>query len=115
MPQNQVCLFFCVNGQLLIHGCELKDAEEYGDFLIYPGGHYEIWDEHYAGRYGVDYDYFPRGRIAYRKSSQTFQILFDRCIEHEIRTFAAENYQGKVVFGYDEHYQCHQCNRHYVM
>lgn len=113
MTQNQVCLFFYVNGQFLVHGCELKEAEEYGGFLIYPGGHYEIWEKHYAKKYMVDYDFFPRGRVAYQKSTQSFQILYDRCIEQEVRAFAAENYQGKTVFGYDEHYQCSRCNQFY--
>ena len=75
MEMNQVCLFFYVNGQFLIHGCELKDAETYGDFLIYPGSHFDVWESNYAKRYSVDFDYYPRGRVAYRKTNRTFQIL----------------------------------------
>lgn len=59
MPQNQVSLFFYVNGQFLIHGCDLADAENYGDFLIYPDSHFEIWEKYYAKRYPVDFDFFP--------------------------------------------------------
>lgn len=115
MSQNQVCLFFYVNGQFLIHGCSLSEAENYGDFLVYPDSHFEIWDKHYAKRYPVDFDFYPRGRVAYRKSTQTFQILYDRCIEKEMQKFAAEHYDGNVTFGLDEHYQCHRCNKDYVV
>ena len=60
-----VCLFFYVKGKFIIHGYTLAEAETYGDFLIYPGGHFDIWEDNYYKNYGVDYDYFPRGRVAY--------------------------------------------------
>ena len=113
--KNQVCLFFYVNGQFLIHGCDLAEAESYGDFLIYPGSHFEIWDRYYAGRYHVDYDFFPRGRVAYSKSRQTFQILSDRCIAAEVQRFAREHYDRPFTLGLDEHYQCRRCNKEYVI
>ena len=115
MPQNQVCLFFYVDGQFLIHGCDLADAENYGDFLICPDSHFEIWENHYALQYHVDFDFYPRGRVAYHKSSQTFQILYDRCIGSEIQHFAETHYSGTVSLGYDKHYQCHSCNQNYVI
>lgn len=115
MTKNQVCLFFYVNGEFLVHGCSLEAAECYGDFLIYPDSHFEIWEKHYAKRYGVDFDYFPRGRVAYRKTEGAYQILYDRCIEAQVRQWAASAYDAPVTFGLDEHYQCRRCNRHYAM
>jgi len=115
MSQNQVCLFFCVNGQFLVHGCELADAEPYGDFLNYPYSHHDIWNKNYRRQYGVDFDYYPRGRVVYRKSDDTYLIYHDRCVEPFIES-VAERYVGKnVVITYDEHYQCHLCNRNYVI
>lgn len=114
MLQNQVCLFFYVNGRFLIHGCTLDEAEEYGDFLIYPGGHFDIWDKEYANRYHVDYDYFPRGRVAYNRVKQEFQILFDRCIADKMPQFAEERYTTAYTLGLDAHYRCHRCNRGYI-
>lgn len=115
MPQNQVSLFFYVNGQFLIHGCDLADAENYGDFLIYPDSHFEIWEKYYAKRHPVDFDFFPRGRVAYNKNTQVFQILYDRCIDGEIQKFTEDSYTENVSLGYDEHYQCHRCNENYVV
>lgn len=109
-----VAVFFFVKDRFLVHGCRLSDAESYGDFLIYPKSHFDIWDTFYIHRYGVDYDYFPRGRIAYRKSDNTYQILFDRCIEDKIKTLAERFTGRKVILGLDEHYQCHMCNAGYV-
>jgi hypothetical protein len=104
-----------VYGEVLVHGCSLEAAERYGDFLIYPDSHFEIWDKHYAKRYRVDFDYFPRGRVAYRKTEGAYQILYDRCIEAQVRQWAAGAYDAPVTFGLDEHYQCSNCNHDYAM
>ena len=112
---NHVCLFFCVNGIFLVHGCSLQEAELYGDFLIYPQSHFDIWEQHYASIYPVDFDYYPRGRVVYRQSDKTFQIYSDGCLESVIREWAASRYSGPVCFARDEHYQCHRCNTGYVV
>ena len=112
---GDVCLFFYVHGQFLIHGCPLSRAERYGDHLIYPEGHFDIWDRHYYDKYKVDYDYFPRGRIAYRTSDQTYQILYDRCIGPDILRLAQAYSSQRTELGYDEHYQCHSYNPNYVL
>lgn len=116
MPNRQVCLFFYVNGEFLIHGCSPDEAEHYGDFLVYPESHMDEWDKHNAKTYGVDYDFFPRGRVAYHKAEGVFQILYDPCIGDNIRTLVDDHYSGaKVTLGNDEHYQCHKCNRNYIL
>ena len=112
---NHVCLFFCVNGIFLVHGCSLEKAEPYGDYLIYPQSHFDIWEQHYALNYSVDFDYYPRGRVVYRKSDGTFQIYYDACLESVIREWAAAHYSAPVRFARDEHYQCHSCNAGYVI
>ena len=114
MKKNKVCVFFYVNGQFLIHGCELKDAEVYGDFLIYPKSHFEIWERRYAKRYQVDFDYYPRGRVAYHTKEKRFHILYDQCVEKVIHALAEQIYDEEVLFGLDEHYQCHRCNKEYL-
>ena len=108
-------LFFFVDGQWLFHGCHLNDAESYGEFLVYPHSHMDIWEQNYESIYKVDFDYFPRGRIAYRKADDTYLIYYDKCLEPVIH-YIAERYGGeKIIFGYDEHYQCHMCNDYYVI
>ena len=106
-----VCLFFFVHGEFLVHRCSLENAEEYGDYLVYPQSHFEIWDNYYYDKYNVDFDYFPRGRVAYNKISKKYHIYFDRCIEDEMHTFI----DASMVICYDEHYQCHKCNKEYVI
>ena len=64
-------LFFFAEGGLLFHSCSIDGAEEYGNFKNYPHSHNHIWQKHYAKSYGVDFDYFPRGRVIYRKSDDT--------------------------------------------
>lgn len=108
-------LFFYVNGHWLCHSCKLCEAECYGDFLVYPHSHMDIWEQNYESSYRVDFDYFPRGRIAYRKTDDTYLLYYDKCLEPVIHTIT-EQYAGqKIVLGYDEHYQCYKCNADYVI
>ena len=115
MLRGDVGLFFYVNGQFLIHSCPLKDAENYGDFLIYPESHFEIWDRHYEKKYRVDFDFFPRGRVVYLKNDNQYLIYYDRCIGDNISFLNDTYYDGSAVLDFDEHYQCHICNRNYVL
>ena len=108
-------LFFCVNGKLLFHGCSLEESDPYGIFSNYPHSHYDIWNENYAQKYSVDFDYYPRGRVVYRSSDDTYLIYYDKCMEPYI-DLVIDKYIGKnFETGYDEHYQCHICNTNYVV
>ncbi|MDO4731880.1 MAG: hypothetical protein Q4B14_07180 [Clostridia bacterium] len=113
MAKNQVCLFFYVQGRFLIHGCDLKEAEAYGDFLVYPDSHFEIWDRFYYDTYGVDFDYFPRGRVAYNKAEKKYYLYYDTCIENKVQSLIDSYDSGDVLLKYDEHYQCSKCNLNY--
>lgn len=113
MERNRVCLFFYVYGKFLIHGCSLKEAENYGDFLIYPDSHFEVWEKYYEEHYGVDFDFFPRGRVAYCKSEKKFWLYYDTCIGEDIQLLIDAYYDAAVSLVYDEHYQCQNCNQHY--
>ena len=115
----QVGLFFYVNEKFAFSGCSLVDAESYGDFLIYPESHLEVWDRYECLSYTkhkvrVDYDYYPRGRVVYRKTDDLFIIYYDSCVESEldrlIRDYEGFNYITEL----DEHYCCHKCNKHYI-
>lgn len=106
-------LFFWVDGEFLFHGCSVAAGEPYGDFVNYPHSHDRIWQEYYAKRYHVDFDYYPRGRVVYRKSDDTYLIYYDKCIADQIEQIASQ--YEKCETGFDEHYQCHACNPDYVV
>lgn len=107
-------LFFCTNDKLLFHNCSLSDGEPYGEFINYPYSHYDIWNDNYEQKYGVEYDYYPRGRVVYRKTDNTYLIYYDKCMESHIEKIISK-YEGfKFEIAYDEHYQCHICNKNYI-
>lgn len=113
----KVGLFFFVGDNFSFSGCTLGDAENYGDFLIYPESHYDIWEgyKYLNESHEIPYDYNPRGRIVYRKSDDTFIIYYDKCVEDKLDRIARD-YEGyNVKFEVDEHYCCHNCNPNYVM
>ena len=108
-------LFFCVNGELLFHGCSLEDGEPYGIFSNYPHSHYDIWNNNYEQKYGVEFDYYPRGRVVYRSSDDTYLIYYDKCMESHIHLVTHKYLGKKIETGHDEHYQCRNCNKKYVI
>ncbi len=115
-----VGLFFYVDGNFAFAGCSLSKAETYGDFLIFPEGHYDTWEHYSYLKYTkagmeVDYDYYPRGRVVYRKSDDTFIIYHDKCVTDVINRIS-DRYEGyNYKLELDEHYCCHMCNADYVM
>lgn len=116
--EPQVGLFFDIKGNLFFAGCSLAEAETYGDFLVFPKSHMEVWDT--IGSMGtvdgrkVDFDYYPRGRIVYRKTDDVFILYYDACLENKldglIETYAGCNLRMEL----EEHYRCHNCNDFYV-
>ena len=68
----------------------LKRAEEYGDCLTSPDGHYETWESWRRGRLtlalpalapviaATEYETWPRGRIVFDRTADRFVIYADR-------------------------------------
>jgi len=110
-----VGLFFIVNGTLLLHKRLLADAEPYGDFINYPASHYDVWQRRYARKYKIDFDYFPRGRIVYNQKDNIYLLYYDRCIVSEAEKLCGYYLENKCIIILDEHYQCHKCNKNYVI
>ena len=109
-----VCLFFCINQKLKVHACSLEEAEDSGLFLNYPKSHMQIWNNNYAKRFpDLDFDYYPRGRVIYRKEDDTYLIYYDKCIGEGIKVIISLYKGKKIVLSLDEHYQCANCNTEY--
>ena len=106
-----VCLFFYIDKCFKVYYCQLEEAEDSGLFLNYPHSHLKIWDRYYSKQYPkIDFDYYPRGRVIYRKENDTYLIYYDKCIGEGIEAIVSL-YKGKnVVLSLDEHYKCANCN-----
>lgn len=111
---NHVGLFFIVRNELLLHSCELAEAEPYGNFLNYSFSHDKVWRENYQKKYRVDFDYYPRGRIVYNKAEQCYILYYDGCIENEAKDMQNRFSDRTCQISRDEHYQCHMCCDGYV-
>ena len=109
-----VSLFFVVNGKFLIHCCKKEDGEKYGDFINYPQSHMEIWDKYYYKKYHVDFDYFPRGRVVYNIKENKYYVYHDKCIKDLSNIVGTED-KEKIEIREDFHYQCHKCNKNYII
>lgn len=110
---SKVGLFFFVEGKFLFSACNINNAEDYGDFKVYPKSHNDIWNAKYYDKYKVDFDYYPRGRVVYRKTDDTYLVYYDQCIEDKIGTIVNSLGNVKYMLSLDEHYKCHMCNENY--
>lgn len=86
---GQVGIFFFADDGLLLHTRPLSGAHPYGDFLNYPFSHDAIWEHHHRAKYGVDFDYYPRGRVIYNRVASCYILYYDACIGKEVAEFAA--------------------------
>ena len=114
ISQTGPALFFCINDELLFHSCAVSEGEAYGKFVNFPHSHDSIWRKHYARKYGVDFDYYPRGRVVYRGEDNTYLIYYDRCMEPYIHEVTEMYESEKYIMSYDFHYQCKNCNKGYI-
>ena len=107
---------------ILTDATSLAEAEEYGDFLTHPRGHYEVWEK-WQKRRGApvadgsiakailehEYETFPRGRIVYHSKDRRFILYADRRLQQD-HTIAviAEKFDlpaGTFDVRSDEHYR----------
>ncbi len=74
--------------RLLTAGCSLEVAEPYGDFLIFPDGHYEVWGRWRNIKHpnaalralvrAFEYEDWSRGRIVFDRVKERFVLYADR-------------------------------------
>lgn len=102
---------------LMAHRCALAEAEEYGEFLTCPHGHYDIWEgwrarcpaENIVGVLrDAEYEEWPRGRVVFNAVQSQFIVYADRQIlkselQRVIKHFGIPT--ERVVFMRDGHYQ----------
>lgn len=79
---------------LLVDKTPIDQAEEYGECITHPNGHYEFWES--LAQLGApalasrglstapawhDYEDFPRGRVVYWPQKQRFVIYADKRLQ----------------------------------
>ena len=117
LEQPKVGIVYLVRGDLLIDSTPLAQAGRYGDFAIHEPSHIDYWAELvHSGRVPrVEYEEFPRGRVAYYEKSGKFMLLADNCILGRRgavdKILLALNIPLKdAKTGRDSHYRClHRC------
>jgi hypothetical protein len=97
----------------------LDKAEVYGESKTTSFSHPEFWGNELRKNTPWDYDYFPRGRVVYDLKSKKYTLYIDRCLNDPeiIRSIAVEfglPEKGGYGVRFDEHCQCHRCNKDYV-
>jgi len=76
-------IFWLVDGKLIIDSSPLSEAERYGDHMNHPRGHVDVWPKFERSRRvprGSEYEEYPRGRVMFETTNESFTILADKCI-----------------------------------
>jgi len=58
------------SGEMFAESVSLRDAEDYGDFKIFGGNHYDLWSKAVRANpkwRDLEYEDIPRGRVVYKK------------------------------------------------
>lgn len=120
---KKVGIFFFIDSEILMDAVAIEEGEAYGDALQH-GGHYEYWEklnpQTLAERKFKTraYDAYPRGRVVYFPKKVKFHIYYDPCLGKGSRLDAIRTLFGltgqDVEFAQDEHYQCANCNPHFL-
>jgi hypothetical protein len=105
---------------LMAHRCALAQAEQYGDFLTCPHGHYEVWEGRRSRR-GEDsigtivrdceYEEWPRGRVVFNSVEGRFIVYADKQIREDDLGRVLEHFgipPERVAFMSDGHYRSTQ-------
>jgi hypothetical protein len=84
-------------GVMFSESISLRDAEDYGEFKVFGGAHYDIWDKAVRANpkwQGLEYEEIPRGRVVYKKDPKKpeFIIYMPKKIV---------KYKGKVIGKFD--------------
>jgi hypothetical protein len=114
-----VGIFFYINDDMVYESTSLDEAEKYGDFKVHKKGHFEMWEERLERKLRKPYDYYPRGRVVYNQSNNTFRIFLDKClkapeiIEKIIQIFNLKT-ENIEIDDSDPHYVCSKCSRQFI-
>jgi hypothetical protein len=120
-----VGIFFRVGEAWIVDAVAVRDGDPYGD-AVQHGGHHDYWEAllprtRAERRFKAhDYDYYPRGRVVYYPTAQTYRVYVDNCLTAAERRevlaafgLAAESVE---VEGNDDgtHYVCARCSPGYL-
>jgi len=101
------------SGTMFAESVSLRDAEDYGDFKIFGGDHFNLWDK--AVRAvpqweGMEYEEVPRGRVVYKKDPKKPEFVVylpKRILRYKNKVVGRFNLPtGHIRFDTsDEHYR----------
>jgi hypothetical protein len=108
-----------VEGRLLFDSTPVHEAEDYAHFKIHPASHIDHWSKlQNAGTVpgDIEYENFPRGRVAFDQRSGQFSVCADKCILKNPRLVkkimtALALPVDKTECDTDSHYRCYKCLR----
>lgn len=114
--EPHVGIFWLFRGKVLFDTTPLSEAETFGDFIIHAGSHISVFEKFRLAKMvppEVEYEEYPRGRVAFDSRSRRFNLLADRCILRQKEILAKIKKEmhlpENTTEGTDPHYRCFSC------
>lgn len=114
LRESAVGVFYIINDEIYSDATNVRNADEYGQSYTY-GSHYDFYYDELAKYYDmpwleeIDYDYYPRGRVIFRKDLNKYVLFLDpdldkpKYVDMIAQEFGLHN-GGFYVDTEDEHY-----------
>jgi len=119
---STVGIFFLVNQTIISDKVEIAMTSS-NEMFAEHGEHYNYWDTFKpTDKDGVlfkshAYDYYPRGRVVFDRVRGFYYLYVDKCISAEFAFKISDHFELKqkaLKVNFDQHYQCHLCNRFFI-
>ena len=114
--EPHVGIFWLFREEVLFDTTPLSEAETFGDFRIHSGNHISAWEQFRLAKIvppEIEYEEYPRGRVAFDSKSKIFNLLADRHILRRRDILAKIKKQMHLpkttTEGTDPHYRCFSC------
>jgi hypothetical protein len=116
--EPHVGLFYLIHGQVYWEGIPVSSADGTPYFKSYPKTHAQYWKETLLRRIpslsGYDSSSFPRGRVVFDKTKDTYDLIADNCIidsplvmERIVSEMGLP--EEKVKTSRDVNFECSEC------
>lgn len=114
LRESAVGVFYIINDEIYSDATNVRNADKYGQSYTY-GSHYDFYYDELAKYYDmpwlkeIDYDYYPRGRVIFRKDLNKYVLFLDpdldkpKYVDMIAQEFGLHN-GGFYVDTEDEHY-----------
>lgn len=114
LHEARVGAFYFIGNKIITNDIDVRNGESYGGYVNYSS-HWDLWRaflREYPEYKGLNYDYFPRGRVVFDGNTHKYILYIDPKLNSDKYLSKIKSHyrlaSGSYVLGDDEHYSSEQ-------